>query len=73
MPIDDQPELLTYAEAAARLGVRVSWLQDQVQARRVPHRRLGRQVRFAEADLSDIIAAARHAPLRSRARHEQSA
>ena len=62
------PALLTYAQAAERLNVKVGWLQDAVQARLVPHTRLGRQVRFSEQDLADIVKSSRHAAVRRRGR-----
>jgi excisionase family DNA binding protein len=58
-PKQDDLDLKNYAEAAARLNVKVGWLQDRVQAREVPCRRLGRQVRFTEDDIQAIIAQAR--------------
>jgi excisionase family DNA binding protein len=66
--IDHEDGLLfTYAEAAQRLSVRQSWLENAVQHRLVPHRRLGRQVRFTPADLAEIVEQARTAPVRRRA------
>lgn len=55
--------LLTYAEAAKRLGVTTRWLEDQVQQRRVPHHRLGRQVRFTMSDITTILEESRVRPL----------
>lgn len=50
--------LLDFAQAAERLNVRESWLRDKVRFRQVPHTRLGRHVRFTEADLDAITRAA---------------
>ena len=50
--------LLTFTEAAQRLNVTESWLRSRVKARTVPHTRLGRFIRFTEADLDAIVAAA---------------
>ena len=66
---DDTATLLhTYAQAAAVLGLRKSWLEDAVQRREIPHRRIGRMVRFSDEDLQAIIAAARQPAVRVRQR-----
>lgn len=49
-----------YAEAARRLGVKVTWLQAHIDE--VPHRRLGRLVRFTQADLDTYLARQAVAP-----------
>ena len=64
--VADEGPLLDYTAAAERLNVSVKYLQKQVQHRQVPHVRLGTHVRFSEADLAEIVAAHRHAPVRSR-------
>lgn len=48
--------LYTTAEAAERLQMSADWLKKQAQARKVQCRRLGRSVRFSEADIEAIIA-----------------
>jgi excisionase family DNA binding protein len=48
--------LFTFTEAAERLRVRESWLRRQVTAKAIPHRRIGRVVRFAQHDLDEIVA-----------------
>ena len=48
-------QLLTIAEAAVALNVPTTWLRDKVTARRVPHTRLGRHVRFTAEHLLQII------------------
>jgi hypothetical protein len=45
---------LSYAEAAEELGVKESWLRDNI--RKLPHGKLGRIVYFTEADLERIDA-----------------
>ncbi|MFD6949463.1 hypothetical protein A6A08_05010 [Nocardiopsis sp. TSRI0078] len=50
--------LLTIPEAARVLAVPESWLRERVRLRRVPHRRLGKHVRFSAADLEQIVARA---------------
>lgn len=57
--MSDQKVLLTTAEAAARLHVSPSWLKRRAAAGTVPHVRLGRSVRFSEADISAIIESGR--------------
>lgn len=54
--------LLTFAEAAERLSVPESWLKNRVAARQVPHTRLGKHVRFTEAQLDQIVAEAANGP-----------
>ena len=54
---ESEPQgLLGFGEAAAWLNVRESWLRREVTARRVPHRRMGRAVRFSVDDLHSIVA-----------------
>ena len=61
--------LYTYEQAAQLLHVKVSWLQNEVATGAVPYRRLGKKfVRFTAADLDEIIAASRRAPVRRRDR-----
>lgn len=52
-------ELLTTREAADRLKVGETWLANQARAGKVPHRRLGRTVRFSEDDLAAILDSAK--------------
>ncbi len=53
------PDLLFTAEAAAaRLRLRASTLRTWARSGKVPHRRLGRALRFSEADLRQIVEAA---------------
>jgi excisionase family DNA binding protein len=47
--------LLTIPEAAKALAVPESWLRERIRLRRVPHRRLGKHVRFSTADLEQIV------------------
>ena len=54
----DDSGLLTFTEAATWLAVTESWLRRAVAAKRVPHRRIGRAVRFSPDDLDQIVAAA---------------
>ncbi|WP_160050975.1 helix-turn-helix domain-containing protein [Nocardiopsis sp. FR4] len=58
--------LLTIPEAARVLAVPESWLRERVRLRRIPHRRLGKHVRFSTADLEQIVerAAQQVAPTR---------
>lgn len=47
--------LLTTQEAAEYLSVGVDWLKKAAAARRVPHTRLGKYVRFSPSNLAAII------------------
>lgn len=49
--------LLTYAEAAEQLAVGERWLRDAVTNRKVPFTRVGRHVRFTQAQVDDIVRA----------------
>lgn len=61
-------DLLNFAQAAERLNVKESWLRSKVAAQVVPHVRLGRHVRFSEANLAQIVADAEKPPLAPRRR-----
>lgn len=55
-PLTGTPtRLYTMKEAAEILKVSESWLKKQVAARKVRHVRMGRNVRFTDALLDDII------------------
>ena len=47
--------LLTIQEAARLLGVKPNTLYLWVSQKRVPHRKIGRLVRFAERDLEEFV------------------
>ncbi|WP_150241521.1 helix-turn-helix domain-containing protein [Nocardiopsis quinghaiensis] len=47
--------LLTIPEVARVLAVPQSWLREKVRLRKVPHRRLGKHVRFSSQDLERIV------------------
>ena len=47
--------LLTIQEAAERLGVKPNTLYLWVSQKRVPHRKIGRLVRFRECDLEEFV------------------
>lgn len=47
--------LMSIPEAARVLAVPESWLRERVRLRRVPHRRLGKHVRFTAQDLEHIV------------------
>jgi excisionase family DNA binding protein len=48
-------ELLTPDEVCAYLKVTKDWLYDQVEARRLPHLHLGRQLRFRRSTLLEFL------------------
>jgi excisionase family DNA binding protein len=56
---DLQKLLYDVAEAAQRLGVKPSWLYERTRRNALPCRRLGKYVRFSEADLLDIMESAK--------------
>jgi excisionase family DNA binding protein len=47
--------LYSIREAAEVLNVPFTWLRDKVTAQQVPYTRLGRHVRFTEAQLTEIV------------------
>ncbi len=49
---------LTVEEAAQRLGVTVGWIYERTRRKAIPHRKLGKFVRFTEEDLQAIVEAA---------------
>ena len=60
--MNDFDKLVRIGEAADLLGVRVSWLYDQVRRNALPVVRLGRQLRFSRADLVAYAASRRTDP-----------
>ncbi|RKS07056.1 excisionase family DNA binding protein [Nocardiopsis sp. Huas11] len=61
--------LVTIPEAARVLAVPESWLREKVRLRKVPHRRLGKHVRFSSQDLERIVeGAAQQVVIRQRER-----
>lgn len=51
----DAPLLFTPAQAANKLGVRESWLRRRAGQGTIPCTRLGKHLRFSDADLVQII------------------
>lgn len=45
-------------EAAIRLGVKPGWIYERTRRKSIPHRKLGKFVRFTESDLQAISDAA---------------
>jgi excisionase family DNA binding protein len=48
--------LRTFEEAAAILSIPASTLKKAVTARRIPHTRIGRHIRFTDDDIARIVA-----------------
>ena len=48
-------ELLTPDQLCKLLQVRKSWLYDQVEAGRLPHVRLGKQLRFRRSAIAEYL------------------
>jgi excisionase family DNA binding protein len=53
-PVVIRKLLYTVDEAAARLGLRPSWLYERTRRKAIPLRRLGKYVRLTEEDLQAI-------------------
>jgi excisionase family DNA binding protein len=49
---------MTVDEAAERLGVKRSWIYERTRRNAIPHRKLGKFVRFTEQDIQAITDAA---------------
>jgi excisionase family DNA binding protein len=49
---------ITVDEAAERLGVTRGWIYERTRRKAIPHRKLGKFVRFTEDDLQAISEAA---------------
>jgi excisionase family DNA binding protein len=58
----DVNRLLTITEAAALLGVKTQTLYLWVSQKRVPHRKIGRLVRFTESDLEEFVGSRKQQP-----------
>lgn len=66
------PLLMTTAEAAQTLGLTEGYLKRGAAARSIPHTRVGRYVRFSQADLAAIIAAGQVSPIVSPLRRRRA-
>lgn len=60
--LPDRVPLRTVPEVALRLGVPVSWVYAKVEAGELPHIKLGRYVRFDEAEVLRYLDAQRRGP-----------
>lgn len=49
------PLLFTFAQAAQMTSLSESWLRKAVTERRIPFRKVGKHVRFSQADLDALI------------------
>ena len=54
-PADEEVLLWTVEQVCRALACRPSWLYDQVEGRRFPVVRLGRQLRFRPADVNAYL------------------
>ena len=51
--------LLTVQDVALRFSVPVSWVYAQAEADKLPHRKLGRYLRFVPAEIEAYLSAQR--------------
>lgn len=58
-PIGDIPQLLTIDQLAQRLGITVRHVRRLVAEKRVPYYKVGRLVRFDEAEITVWLATRR--------------
>ena len=56
--------LLTVDDLAVRLKVPKSWVYSRVESGDLPHRKIGRYVRFVAEEIDDYLEAARRGPRR---------
>lgn len=61
-PAGEPEPLIDAAEAARLLGVPKTWVLAEARARRIPHVRLGRYVRFEATELRRWRASRRRGP-----------
>lgn len=54
--------LFTFAQAAAMTALPESWLRKAVANRTIAHRRVGKHVRFSQADIADLVSNAETQP-----------
>jgi excisionase family DNA binding protein len=47
--------LYTVSQAAQRLRMHETWLYERTRRKVIPHRKLGKYIRFTESDLSAIV------------------
>lgn len=52
--------LLTADQAAVLLGVPESWVREHARTGDLPHRRIGKHLRFTEDDVAAYVAASAH-------------
>ncbi|MEU4570818.1 helix-turn-helix domain-containing protein [Micromonospora sp. NPDC023956] len=50
----DTKQWLDQKQLTELLNVPATWVRDKVTARAIPHRRVGRHVRFTPADVAEI-------------------
>lgn len=55
----DDPPLLTVQDVARRFNVPVSWVYSKAEADQLPHRHIGRYLRFVPAEIEAYLAAQR--------------
>jgi excisionase family DNA binding protein len=53
-PLAD-PVLYTFAEAAHMTSIPETWLRKAVTSRRIAFRKIGKHVRFAQADIDALV------------------
>jgi excisionase family DNA binding protein len=63
-PTNMSKMFLTVQEVAQRLGVTEGWIYERTRRKLIPHRKLGKFVRFTEEDLQAISDAAATGHLR---------
>ena len=55
--IETSEQMIDIETLAEWLGVRKEWCYDQVQAKKLPHYRLGRQIRFKKSEIMAYLEA----------------
>jgi excisionase family DNA binding protein len=58
-----EERLLSPKELAERTGLPLSWIYTKAEANELPHRKLGRYVRFVPSEVSRWIEARRRGPV----------
>ena len=52
---EDRGRLYTVSQAAKRLRMHETWLYERTRRKAIPHRKLGKYIRFTDSDLSAIV------------------
>ena len=55
LPNEANGRLYTVSQAAAILHLAEAWIYERTRKKAIPHRKLGKHIRFTDSDLSAIV------------------